>query len=64
MADENVSDRVLTRDDELRLFALQIATKDRFDFSKSSPDDIRARVLADSAAYYAFLTDKEPATDG
>lgn len=73
MTDENVSleaqvnvkqDRVLTRDDELRLFALQTATKDRFDFaSKMNPEEVRARVLADAAAYHAFLTDKETTSD-
>lgn len=49
--------RVLTRDDELRLFALQMATKDvRFNMDKDSKDSaVRDRVLADAAAFYGFL---------
>lgn len=51
--------RVLTRDDELRLFALQTATKDvRFSMDKEANDTaVRDRVLADANAYYAFLTE-------
>lgn len=49
--------RVLTRDDELRLFALQTATKDRFNFDKTTAEELRARSLADARAYYEFLTE-------
>jgi len=74
MADESVSmdakinvnqDRVLTRDDELRLFALQTATKDvRFNIDKESAVAVQERVLADAKAYYAFLTDQESTRNG
>lgn len=75
MADDNVSMdaqvninqfRVLTREDELRLFALQTATKDRISFDKATAEETRARVLADAEAFYAFLlhNDKESNPDG
>jgi hypothetical protein len=66
MADDNVSmdaqvnvtqTRVLTRDDELRLFALQMATKDTFRFEKAAAEEARDRTLTDARAYHAFLTE-------
>lgn len=73
MADDNVSldaqvsvkqDRVLTRDDELRLFALQTATKEPFRFDKAPVEEVRENRLADARAFYNFLTDKESNPDG
>lgn len=48
--------RVLTRDDELRLFALQTATRDRFHFDKESGEPQSARALRDAQAYYDWLS--------
>ena len=47
--------RVLTREDELRLFALQTATRDRFHFDKNSAEPSHVRALADAQAYYEWL---------
>jgi hypothetical protein len=69
MADDNVTMdakvnidqyRVLTREDELRLFALQTASKDhRISFDKSTAEEARDRVVTDAKAFYAFLTETE-----
>ena len=55
----HVNQNKLSRDDELRLFALQTATKDRFHFDKEEAEPNRVRALADARAYYAFLSDTE-----
>lgn len=72
MADETVSMdaqvninqlRVLTRDDELRLFALQTATKDTFRLEKMTPKEVLDRQLTDAKAFYNFLSNKEDSTN-
>jgi hypothetical protein len=52
-----VTQNKLTRDDELRLSALNIATRDRIHFGKDSAEPNHVQALTDAKAYYAWLTD-------
>lgn len=54
-------DRLFSRDDELRLFALKAATEhgNPLSFEKATPEATRDRIMADARAYHAFLTEKE-----